>query len=88
MDKNFLKDEGNALSIQKHQLNQAQNKLAQIDNMLNNLQEEQSKNQETLDRLMELITQAEQIELAPDLIANKEEKEQMVIALQSTLKLS
>ncbi|WP_158657002.1 hypothetical protein [Helicobacter aurati] len=43
MDKNFLKDEGNALLVQKHQLNQAGNKLAEVNNVLDSLLEKQKK---------------------------------------------
>ena len=31
MNKDYLKNEGNALKVQKHQLNQSENKLAEID---------------------------------------------------------
>ena len=34
MNKDYLKDEGNALRVQKHQLTQSENKLAEIDNIL------------------------------------------------------
>lgn len=84
MDEAFLKDEGNALRIQKHQLSQAQNKLEQIDNTLDDLQDKQSQNQAILDNLMEqmesLLVEAESL---PDLsISNKDEISE---ALQSIL---
>jgi len=43
MKKNYLKDEGDALRIQKHQLNNTENKLSEIDNILSTIQNEQNK---------------------------------------------
>lgn len=52
MKSDYLKDEGNALRVQKHQLNNAEDKISEIDNILSGLQKEQSSNDETLDDLI------------------------------------
>lgn len=52
MKKDYLKDEGNALRVQKHQLNNADDKLSEIDNILSGLQKEQSSNDKSLDDMM------------------------------------
>ncbi len=52
MKNDYLKDEGNALRVQKHQLNNAEDKISEIDNILSGLQKEQSSNDETLDDLI------------------------------------
>ena len=52
MKNDYLKDEGNALRVQKHQLNNAEDKISEIDNILSGLQKEQSSNDETLNDLL------------------------------------
>lgn len=52
MKNDYLKDEGNALRVQKHQLNNTEDKISEIDNILSSLQKEQSSNDETLDVLL------------------------------------
>jgi hypothetical protein len=52
MKKDNLKDEGNALRVQKHQLNNSENKLSEIDNILSNIQKEQSNNDDMLNNLL------------------------------------
>lgn len=52
MKKDYLKDEGNALRVQKHQLNNTEDKISEIDNILSGLQKEQSSNDEVLDNLL------------------------------------
>jgi len=52
MKQDYLKDEGNALRVQKHQLNNTEDKISEIDNILSGLQKEQSSNDETLDDLI------------------------------------
>jgi hypothetical protein len=52
MKKDNLKDEGNALRVQKHQLNNSENKLSEIDNILSNIQNEQSNNDDILNNLL------------------------------------
>lgn len=42
MNHDYLKDEGNALRVQKHQLDSAENKLVEIDTILSTIQEEQN----------------------------------------------
>ena len=37
MNKDYLQNEGNALKVQKYQLNQSESKLAEIDNILSNI---------------------------------------------------
>ncbi|WP_299385207.1 hypothetical protein [Helicobacter sp. UBA3407] len=84
MDKDFLKDEGDALLVQKYQLNKSQNKLTQIDSTLNKLQEKQAQNQIILDGLMEqmesLLAEAES---TPNI--SKEHEKQMAESLQSVI---
>ena len=52
MKQDYLKDEGNALRVQKHQLNNTDDKLSEIDSLLSNIQKEQSSNDESLDDMM------------------------------------
>jgi len=52
MKQDYLKDEGNALRVQKHQLNNTDDKLSEIDSILSGLQKEQSNNDESLDDMM------------------------------------
>ena len=52
MKKDYLKDEGNALRVQKHQLNNTENKLSEIDNILLGLQKEQNSNYDLLDKML------------------------------------
>ncbi len=52
MKKDYLKDEGNALRIQKHQLNNTENKISEIDDILSGLQKEQTSNDEALDKML------------------------------------
>ena len=52
MKKDYLKDEGNALRVQKHQLNNANDKLSEIDQILPDLQKEQSNNDKSLDNMI------------------------------------
>jgi len=51
MKKDYLKDEGNALRVQKHQLNNTEDKISEIDSILSGLQKEQSSNNDVLDDL-------------------------------------
>lgn len=52
MNKDYLKDEGNALKVQKHQLNQSENKLAEIDYILSNMQLKQEGDDLLLDDML------------------------------------
>jgi len=52
MKKDDLRNEGNALRIQKYQLNETENKLSEIDSILSNIQHEQSANDDILDDLL------------------------------------
>ncbi len=52
MNKDYLKNEGNALKVQKHQLNQSENKLAEIDNILSNIQSSQEQDNLLLDNML------------------------------------
>ena len=52
MIKEYLKNEGNALKVQKHQLNQSENKLAEIDNILSNMQSKQKEDSLLLDDML------------------------------------
>ena len=52
MKKDYLKDEGNALRVQKHQLDNTENKLSEIDNILSGLQKEQNSNDDLLDKML------------------------------------
>lgn len=79
MKKSHLKDEGNALKAQKHQLNKSQNKLTEIDNILSNLQSKQEDNNLLLDDmllnmevLLETTNQNSNIEISEEEILNVE----------------
>lgn len=50
--KDYLKDEGNALRVQKHQLSNSENKVSEMDSILSNIQEEQKDNDKLLDSLL------------------------------------
>lgn len=52
MKQDYLKDEGNALKVQKHQLNNTEDKLSEIDSLLSSIQKEQSSNDESLDDMI------------------------------------
>lgn len=52
MDKDYLKDEGNALVVQKHQIVKAQFKLAEFNKSLDTMQNDQAENRQKLDSLM------------------------------------
>jgi len=52
MKKDYLKDEGNALRVQKYQLNNTQNKISEIDDILSGLQKEQKSNDDELDNML------------------------------------
>lgn len=52
MNEDYLKNEGNALKVQKHQLNQSENKLAEIDNILSNMQSKQKEDDFLLDDML------------------------------------
>ena len=52
MNKDYLQSVGNALKVQKHQLNQSENKLAEIDNILSNLESKQKEDNLLLDDML------------------------------------
>jgi hypothetical protein len=52
MNKDYLKDEGNALKVQQHQLNQSENKLSKINNILSNMQSKQGEDDLLLDDML------------------------------------
>ena len=53
MGKDYLKDEANVLRVQQHQLKNANNKISEIDNILQNIQKEQKSNDILLDSMLE-----------------------------------
>ncbi|WP_141052316.1 hypothetical protein [Aliarcobacter cryaerophilus] len=53
---NYLKDEGNALRVQKHQISNSENKLTEIDNILNILENEQKNSSKSLDSMIASMT--------------------------------
>jgi len=53
MKEDFLKNAANALKVQKHQLDSAEYKLSEIDNVLSDLEKEQYKDNEILDNLID-----------------------------------
>lgn len=66
MKKDYLKDEANVLRVQKHQLNNAENKIFEIDSILLNIQSEQEKNDSSLDNMideMEKLLQNNEIKI-------------------------
>lgn len=52
MKKDYLKNEGNALKVQKHQLNQSEYKLTEIDKILSNIQSKQEEDNFLLDNML------------------------------------
>lgn len=52
MNKDRLKDEGNALITQKHQISKAQGKITELHQSLDIMQNEQAQNRQKLDSLM------------------------------------
>ena len=57
MEKNkYLNDQANALRVQKHQISTSENKLTEIDNILNMLENEQKNNSESLDDMIASMT--------------------------------
>jgi len=50
--KDYLKDEANALRVQKHQLNNTEDKLSEIDRILSGMQKDQSSNNDVLDNML------------------------------------
>lgn len=52
MKKDYLKNEGNALKVQKHQLSQSENKLSEINDILSNMQSKQEKDALLIDDML------------------------------------
>lgn len=52
MKTDHLKDEANALRVQKHQLNNTEDKLSEIDRILSGMQEDQNSNNDVLDNML------------------------------------
>lgn len=52
MKKDYLKDEANALRVQKHQLNNTEDKLSEIDRILSGMQKDQNSNNDVLDNML------------------------------------
>jgi len=52
MKNDYLKDEANALRVQKHQLNNTEDKLSEIDSILSGMQKEQNSNNDVLDNML------------------------------------
>jgi len=55
MKKDYLKDEGNVLRVQKHQLNNTEDKLSEIDSILSGIQKEQNSSNDALDTMLKDI---------------------------------
>lgn len=53
MNPNYLKNEGDALRVQRHQLNNSDNKLSEIDSLLSLIQKEQDQNSYLLDNMID-----------------------------------
>ncbi len=92
MKKNNLKNEGNALRVQKHQLNDTENKLSEIDNILSNIQHEQNNNDDILDSLlsdMETLLSTQNSKVSEEIVqANLELMEQELQIETKDLNLS
>jgi len=52
MKKDYLKDEGNALRVQKHQVNNTEEKLSEIDSILSGMKKDQNINNNILDNML------------------------------------
>jgi hypothetical protein len=92
MKKDFLKDEANAVRVQKHQLNNAENKLSEIDEFLSTVQNEQNDNNKVLDGLlqdMESLLSENQVQMnSKNIELNSELIEQELEIEKENLKVS
>lgn len=77
MNKDFLKDEANALITQKHQVDNAQDKLVEVDSALNTLQKEQAQNKEDLDNLFKTMEVLLKEKNYKDLVLGKADEEEL-----------
>lgn len=71
MNSDYLKNEGNVLRIQKHQLDNSENKLSEIDSLLLYIQNKQENHDVQLDNMvanMENLLQKHQIEIPDDML--------------------
>jgi hypothetical protein len=74
MNPDYLKNEGNTLRVQKHQLNNTENKLFEIDNILSTIQAEQNHQNLSLDSMinnMESLLEEVSLSISDD-VTNKE----------------
>ncbi|MBD5168227.1 MAG: hypothetical protein HDT11_04965 [Helicobacter sp.] len=86
MDKNFLKNESNALLAQKHQVQIAEAKLAEINNALDLLHGQQSSHKEMLDKLMlDMDTLLEEVGYDENCALSEQEEQEYLVALQAEL---
>lgn len=72
MKKDYLNDEANIVIVQKHQLNNAEDKISEIDLILSKIQSEQKNNNSSLDNMineMEILLQSSQIEIVDNEIS-------------------
>lgn len=53
MNQDYLKKEGNVLKVHKHQLDETENKLSEIDAILSGMQKEQDTNNDSLDSMLD-----------------------------------
>ncbi len=73
MSKNYSKNEGNALRVQKNQLNNAGNKLSEIDQVVSNIQEEQDEDDILIDNMiadMEALLEGNSISISENALKN------------------
>lgn len=85
MDKDYLKDEGNALITQKHQINKAQDKLTELNQSLEIMQNEQAENRQKLDSLMSDM-EALLADIEPNMAETDSNQEQeAIVSLQKEL---
>lgn len=72
MKKDYLNDEANILIVQKHQLNNAEDKISEIDSILLSIQNEQKNNDSSLDNMideMEKLLQDNEIKIVDNKIS-------------------
>lgn len=72
MKKDYLNDEANILIVQKHQLNNAEDKISEIDSVLLTIQNEQKNNNSSLDNMideMEKLLQDNEIKIVDNKIS-------------------
>ncbi|MDO9267075.1 MAG: hypothetical protein Q7U00_08355 [Sulfurimonas sp.] len=84
MKQDYLKDEGNALRVQQHQLNSTENKLSEISNILSGIKKEQAGSGALLD---EMISNMESLLGHSTTVINNELLEENIVLIEKHLEV-